>query len=161
MSTLQEISGIETNQLAALLATVFTLFRQGRYENARDILKGLTILDESNPYIYGLLGAVYQKLAQDEQAIECYNSALKSFPNDIHSITNRGEIYLKLGKLDQAFSDLKHAIELDTNKKHPMANRARVLIALTQEALKAVKEKGMQEVVRAKIMFNQRASAMV
>lgn len=155
---LQQVCEIDARQTAALLATVYTLFRNGRYEDARDILEGLVILDEHNPYIHGLLGAVYQKRSEDDRAIEHYNTALKLFPQDIYSMTNRGEICLKLGKLDEAFSDLKQAIELDKNKKLPAGNRARILIALTQEALKAIKEDGMQEVVRAKILFNRQAS---
>jgi Flp pilus assembly protein TadD len=157
---LADACDINAGQTAALLATVFTLFRNGRYKDARDILEGLAVLNQDNAYIHGLLGAVYQRLSEFDRAIEHYDIALRLFPQDIHSLANKGEIYLKLGRLDEAFTNLKRAIELDTNKKHPVANRARILIALTQEALKSVSEQGMQEIVRAKILLNQQAAQL-
>ncbi len=85
--------------------------------------------------------------------------APSNFPQDINSLANRGEVFLRLGKFKEAADDLKKAIELDAEKKHPSANRARMLIAITQEALKLVQEKGVQALVDEKKKVDSRLNA--
>lgn len=145
-----DIFNVNAQQYGAILMAGHTLFTEGIYDDARKLFEGLATLDSKNPYIHGMLGAIYQKIGQDEAAIARYSKALSLFPNDINSLTNRGELYLKTGKMQEAAADLKKAIGLDQGKKHPAANRARLLVVATAEALKLAQDKGIGAVLDAK-----------
>ena len=145
---LAQVFDIDAGQIAALLKMGHALFTQGRLEDAQNIFEGLAILDGRNPYVNGILGAIYQKQEKYDAAIARYSMALRLFPQEVNSLTNRGEIYLKLGKLQEAAIDFKAAIDLDPQMKHPSANRARMLVALTQQALSTAKEKGVESLVK-------------
>jgi Flp pilus assembly protein TadD len=145
---LATLFGVESKQLAGLLMTGYNLFAEGHLEEARTIFEGITILDDKNAYSYSILGAIYQKQEQYDLAVARYNQALALYPDDVSALTNRGEIYLKQGKFEEAAADLRKAISLDPTKEHPSANRARLLVALTTEALKTAKEKGIEAVLQ-------------
>ena len=145
-----DLFNVTAQQYGAILMAGHTLFTEGRYDEARQLFEGLATLDSKNPYIHGMLGAIYQKMGQDEAAIARYSKALSMYPNDINSLTNRGELLLKTGKMQEAASDLKKAIDLDSGKRHPAANRARLLVVATAEALKLAQEKGVDAVLDAK-----------
>jgi len=149
---LGEVFDFEKNkdQLAALIMTGHTLFKEGRLEEAKQVFRGLAILDGQNPYVHGILGAIHQKQEKYDSALSEYSMALGLYPQDTYSRVNRGEIYLRLGNFRDAAADFKVAIDSDPEKKHPAANRARLMVALTQEALKLAKEKGVQAVFDAK-----------
>lgn len=144
---LAEVFKIDANEVAALLLAGHTLYEQGRLEDAKNIFEGLMALDARNPYLNGILGAIYQKQNKDEIAIAFYDAALNLFPEDVHSLTSRGEIYLNLGKFDKAAADFKRAIDLDPKWKHPAANRARLLAGLTLQSLELAKQKGIKAVL--------------
>jgi tetratricopeptide (TPR) repeat protein len=149
--------GIDEKQVAALLMVGHTLYSQGRFDDAKKIFEGLAALDSKNPYVNGILGAIYQKQEKYDIALARYSMALSLFPKDINSLSNRGEVWLKCGKLREAAEDFKAAIELDPDRKHPAANRARLLVALTAEALKLAKEKGVEAVYNA----NERVQSQI
>ncbi len=132
---LAQILGINAKHVAAILKTGHALFEHNKLEDAKNIFEGMSVLDGANPYIHGMLGAIYQKLEKYEIALEHYNAALRVNPVDVHALTNRGEISLKLGKLPEAASDFKAAMDLDSARKHPAANRARLLALLTLDAI--------------------------
>lgn len=142
--------GVDAEQTAALLLAGHQLFEQGRLNDARDIFVGLALLDRNNPYVHGILGAIYQKMENYDVALSFYNMALNLHPEDLISLTNRGEVFLKLGKFKEAAADLKKAIELDLDQNHPAGNRARLLITMTREALELAKNEGFQAVLKAK-----------
>jgi len=156
---LGQVLNIDAKQVAALMMTGHTLYSEGRLDEAQKVFEGLAVLDGRNPYVHGILGAIYQKQEKYDVAIARYTLALSIFPQDINSLTNRGEIYLKLGKFREAAADFKRSIDLDPNKKHPAANRARLLVALTQEALKLAKEQGIGAVMDAKRKLEQQMQA--
>lgn len=151
--------GIDGKQVAALLMAGHTLYAQGHFEDAKKLFEGLAALDSKNPYVHGILGAIYQKQERYDVAVGRYSMALSIYPKDINSLTNRGEIFLKCGKFKEAASDFKSAIDLDPDKKSPAANRARLLVALTAEALKLAKEKGVGAVYEAKERIDQQLGA--
>jgi Flp pilus assembly protein TadD len=147
---LGQVFDFDAKQLAALIMTGHTLFSEGRLEEARQVFLGLAILDGRNPYVHGILGAIHQKQERFDAALAEYSMALELYPQDLYSRVNRGEIHLRLGNFREAAADFKIAIDSDPDKKHPAANRARLMVALTQEALKLAKEKGVQAVFAAK-----------
>ena len=132
---LAQILGIHAKDVAAILKTGHALFEQNKLEEAKNIFEGMSVLDGANPYIHGILGAIYQKQEKYEIALEHYNATLRVNPNDIHALTNRGEIALKLGRLQEAAADFKAAMDLDSARKHPAANRARLLALLALESI--------------------------
>jgi Flp pilus assembly protein TadD, contains TPR repeats len=146
---LANLFGVDAKQIAALFLTGYNMFSEGRLDEAKGIFEGITALDDKNVYAFSILGAIYQKQENYNVALARYNQALLLFPEDINSLTNRGEVYLKLGKFDEAAADLKKAIELDPTRQHPSANRARLLVALVTDALKTAKEKGVEAVLQS------------
>ena len=156
---LAQVFDVDAKQIASILLTGHTLYAQGRLDDAKRVFEGLAVLDGKNPYVQGILGAIYQKQEKYDIAVARYTLALNIFPQDVNSLANRGEIYLKTGNFKEAAADFKKAIELDPARKHPSANRARILVALTQEALKLTKEKGVGAVKDAKKRIDQQLGA--
>jgi Flp pilus assembly protein TadD len=146
----RDMVGFDAKQEAALLLTAHSLLTNGRLEDARKIFEGLAVLDATNPYVHGILGSIYQKQGKHLMAVAHYTLALNLFPEDKHSLLNRGEIFLKLGKFVEAAADLKKIIALDPDQKNPAANRARLLVGLTQDALALTKQKGLNAVIAEK-----------
>jgi Tfp pilus assembly protein PilF len=145
-----DLLNLDSKKIAALLLLGHTYYAQGKLDEARKVFEGLALLDGKNTYVHGILGSIYQQQEHYELAIARYTMALNNFPGDINSLANRGEVFLRLGKFKEAADDLKKAIDQDPEKKHPAANRARMLIAITQEALKLVQERGVQGLVEEK-----------
>lgn len=139
---------VTPKQIAALLQTGHSLYSQGRLDDARSIFEGLAALDGTIPYVHGILGSIYQKEGNSDQAISFYTQALESFPNDISCLVNRGELYLKAGRFQDAANDFKSAFEIDPALKHPASLRATLLVLLTKEALNAAEENGMEAVLQ-------------
>jgi Flp pilus assembly protein TadD len=133
--------GADAKQQAALLLMGHRFFEQGKLKEARRIFGGLAVLDNSNPYVYAMLGAIFQKEERHELALSCYNKSLELFPEDINSLVNRGETLLKLGRFAEAALDFKQSITLDPSQQHPAANRARLLVLLVQDAITLAEEK--------------------
>ena len=154
-SKLMDALGANAKQQAALLQIGHQFFEHGKFNEARKIFSGLAILDGNNPYVYGMLGAIFQKEQRFELALSCYNRSLNLFPQDIDSLVNRGEILLKLGRFAEAARDLKQSIELDGAQKHPAANRARLLVLLVQDAIALAEEKGIEAVQQEQKKYNR------
>ena len=147
--------GMNSRQEAALLQIGFRFYQQGRFANARSLFEGLALLDEKNAYVHGILGSLYQREGKDEAAISSYTAAILLFDKDVDSRTNRGELFLKLGRFQEAAEDFAAAIRLDPPRKNPASNRARLLVAITQDALKLGKEKGIEAVQQERIRLKQ------
>lgn len=136
-------AGIKGIHLASGIRLGLLHYSQGRLDDAKAIFRGLAFLDPRNPFLHALLGSVLQKQGRDEEAIAEYTEALSYFPEDISSLANRGELYLKAGNIQEAIADLKRAANLDPEEDHPSANRARLLLAMAQNAVQLVQEKGV------------------
>lgn len=132
--------GITTRKMAALLVTGHRMYTQGRLNQARKIFEGLAVLDNASHYVQGILGSIYQKQKQYDLALLRYNNAIALFPNDVNSLTNRGEILVQFGRFQEASEDFKKAMQLDPERKNPAANRARLLVSLAQEAIALTKQ---------------------
>lgn len=158
-SKLIDVIGANAKQQAALLQIGHRFFEQGKLNEARKIFSGLALLDGSNPYVYGMLGAIFQKEQRFELALSCYNRSLDLFPEGIDSLVNRGEILLKLGRFAEAAQDLKRSMELDNSQKHPAANRARLLVLLVQDAITLAEEKGIAAVQQERKKYSRPSRA--
>ncbi|MBI4124323.1 MAG: hypothetical protein HY609_02175 [Deltaproteobacteria bacterium] len=113
-------------------------FKLGRYQDAERFFKVLTILDWDNFYYHSMLGSILQRQKRDGEAIVEYSQAIESNPQDIVSLTNRGEIFMKHGWTKDAQRDFEKAIDLDPKGENQWANRSKTLLA---EVKKPKKEK--------------------
>jgi len=59
-----------------------------------------------------------------EQAISCYNEAIKLNPKMVKAYNNRGIVYIVESKYDQAIADFNKAIEFDPTNGKAYNNRA-------------------------------------
>ena len=150
-----EALNVDGQQTAALMQLGFALFQQGKLKEARDIFEGLIVLNPLNPYAYSVLGSIHQREERYEEAINCFTVTLKLAPEEVNTLTNRGEVLLKLGRLEEAAADLRAAIELDPKAENPAANRARMLAAFTFEALSLAEAKGPEAVQAAAKRMNK------
>ncbi len=122
-----EVFNFTPEQIEQMAEMGYTHFKVGRYQDAERFFKVLTILDWDNFYYHSMLGSILQRQKREGEAIVEYTQALESNPNDIVSLTNRGEIFMKNGWLANAAQDFDKAIALDSKKENKWANRARVL----------------------------------
>ena len=144
-----DLLGVRKNQVAAFMIVGYRLYKEGRLIDAAKIFEGLAVLDSSNAYVQGILGSIYQKREQYGLALVRYNNALTLFPEDLNSLTNRGEIFVKLGRFPDAAHDFKKAIELDPERKDPSSNRARLLVSMIHDALTLAKQEGISSLEEA------------
>src|SRR3989344_2607284 len=134
-----EVFNFTPEQIEQMAEIGYTHFKVGRYQDAERFFKVLTILDWDNFYYHSMLGSILQKQNRDGEAIVEYTQALESNPDDILSLTNRGEIFMKHGWVGDAKKDFEKAESLDPAGENKWANRARIL---KEQIEKNKKEKG-------------------
>jgi tetratricopeptide (TPR) repeat protein len=134
--TLQELSAISGPEMLEMAVIGFSMYEQGKYDQAKVVFTGLCALDPKEGYYRTALGAVY--LAQDdlEMAEQALTDAIKLNDKEIASYVNRGEVYLRKGKILEAAQDFKKAVDLDPMNKDPLSARARLLAAAAVETLR-------------------------
>lgn len=134
--TLQELNGISGPEMLEMAVIGFTMYEQGRYEEARIVFQGLANLDENEGYYRTALGAVYLAQEELESALTCFDEAIRLNDKELASYVNRGEVYLRQGKIVEAAHDFKRAVDLDPQNKDPLSRRARILAAAALETVK-------------------------
>lgn len=134
--TLQELSAISGPEMLEMAVIGFSMYEQGKYDQAKVVFTGLCALDPKEGYYRTALGAVY--LAQDdlEMAEQALTDAISLNDKEIASYVNRGEVYLRKGKILEAAQDFKKAVDLDPMNKDPLSARARLLAAAAVETLR-------------------------
>lgn len=135
--TLAELSAVSGPEMLEMAVVGYSMYEQGRYEQARVIFSGLCALDPKEGYYRTALGAAYLALDDLPRAEKAFDAAIALDEREIASHVNRGEVHLRQGKILAAAKDFKRAVELDPYSKDPITQRARVLAAAALEALKA------------------------
>ncbi len=131
-----EIAGIPPEMLAYFAEMAYNLYEQGQYEDAKNIMDKVIMLEPNVPYSHSLMGAIYQKQEKFDKAIDCYSKAIGLNPEELPALVNRGELYLQSSRFDEAAKDLEKAIDLDPKGENPYALRARTLVLVTHDLLK-------------------------
>lgn len=126
-ATWREVQGIPKQMLFDIAEQAYLKFKGGRLEEAGQLFKGLSLLDNTIAYFHTALGAIYQKEQKYFDALAEYTVAIELDPKDITAFVNRGETYYLMGLDEQPLEDLEAAIQLDPESKDPWANRARFL----------------------------------
>ena len=91
-ATWAETQGIPRQLLFDVAEQAYLKFKGGRLKEAKDLFKGLTILDHTIGYFHTALGAIYQKEQLYFDALAEYTVAIELDPNDITAYVNRGEV---------------------------------------------------------------------
>ena len=126
---LTELLGFDENQMGLLAELAHLYFQEGHYEEARTIFEGLLSLQPANPYYCRALGAVLQRLDQNDLAQRYYQRALKLDENEPETWANLGEVLLKMEQGDQAAGYLEKADQL-FRARTPLAPQRRRVQAI-------------------------------
>ncbi len=152
-ATFQDFFNLSDDVLLAWANQGYLFYKQGKYEEAEVIFKGLVTLNPKVAYYHTALGSLYEAQERYDEAVEEFNKALEIDENDICALVNRGEISLRKGDVLKAADDFKKGIELDeanmAKQKEageqptpdPAAQRARALSVVTYEVLKEIEAK--------------------
>ena len=127
--TARELFALNDQTIQALADHGYMLYENGKYRKAAVVFEALSAFDNANPNYQKILGSIYQLQGHWDAAYYRYTLAVKSQPNDIPLLVNRGEVLLKLGRNKEATEDLKNAILLDRNNNDPASRRARILLS--------------------------------
>ncbi len=135
--TLAELSAVSAAEMLEMAVIGYSMYEQGRYDDARVIFDALCALDPREAYYRTALGAVYLARENLEKAEALFNEAIRLNPKEIAAFVNRGEVYLRQGKILEAARDFKRAVDLDPENRDPLTRRARLLAAAALQTLEA------------------------
>ena len=135
--TWAQLEGMTIDEAYAMAEMGYTFLEQGRIEDAKTIIEGLVIGNPYDAYLHGLLGTIYAREDNEEDAVEEFSIALGLDPENVDALVARGELFLRHGEFEDAMEDLNKAIELDPDNEHPSTLRARALAAATASAFRA------------------------
>ena len=68
-------------------------------------------------------GVTLDRLGQKEEAIACYDKALKIEPNNIQIMNNKGYVLINLGKYEQAVEYFNKVLSIDPDYINALENR--------------------------------------
>jgi Flp pilus assembly protein TadD len=129
----------------AFAELAYTLFEQGRYNDAQTIFEGLVISNPYDAYFHAMLGAIYARKDMQEEAAEEYSIAIELDQENISAYVNRAEILLQHGEFEIAMDDLQKAIKLDPKGEDPAGLRARALAGATAAIIEEILEQKSKE----------------
>lgn len=138
--TMRQLHAISGPEMLEMAIVGFSMYEQGKYDEAAVIFQGLNALDPYESYYLTALGAVYLAQEDLEFAMKCFNQAIKLNEKEIASYVNRGEVFLRQGKVLEAAQDFKKAVDLDPEGKDPLTHRARLLAAAALETIEGVQK---------------------
>jgi len=128
--TLQEAKGYTAEELHAVAQQGYTLFLNGKIQDAQVVFEGLVAIDPRNDYYYRALGVIFHKLGDAERAIKQFSYAIQVNPKSAAAWVNRAEVHLSLGKSADAGNDLRKALEVVTPREPQLARKARALLGV-------------------------------
>ncbi len=89
------------------------LFKQGKFELARDTGLRSVSEDFSNAYAWALLVPVYEAMNEPEHALEAARQAKRSMPDDIRWLSLLGKQLLQEKHFREALDPLEQALEIE------------------------------------------------
>lgn len=143
--TWAQLQGMSMEEAYAFAELAYTLFEQGKYDDAQTIFEGLVISNPYDAYFHAMLGAIYARKDMQEEAAEEYSIAIELDPESISAYVNRAEILLQHGEFEIAMEDLKAAIKLDPKGEDPAGLRARALAGATAAIIEEILQQKAKE----------------
>ena len=162
--TFQDFFNLSDDVLLAWANQGYFFYNQGKYTEAATIFEGLVALNPNVAYYHTALGSILEAQEKYDEALEEFNTALKTDAKDICAMVNRGEIRLRKGQVLEAAEDFRTAITHDEEKMtaqkakgekptpDPAAQRARALSMVTFEVLKEIEAKVREAQARGEII---------
>lgn len=110
---------LSPESIQSLYATSFRLYNSGKYEDAKNFFRILTLSDPHQRRFWTGLAACYKMLKSYSEAIECYSVAAIQDPTDPFVHAHAADCYHALGNCQQAIGALESAIEMaKSNTEH-------------------------------------------
>jgi Tfp pilus assembly protein PilF len=94
---------------------VFTLYSDGEFQKAVDLIKGLNSKYPNQPLLFNLIGACYKELGELVGAAKMFEIATTLSSNYAEAHFNLGVIYQDLDQKDKALLSYKKAIKITPN----------------------------------------------
>jgi len=117
-------------------------YREGRFDEAAQLLKRARALAPKDPNVLNSLGICLKALRQPEAALQSYNAALRLDPGLAAGHFNRGAVLEELSDIKGARSAYERAADLDHRYVEPLSSLA-WLDALAGDAA-AARERAMR-----------------
>jgi Flp pilus assembly protein TadD len=99
-------------------------YREGRFEEAAQLLRRAHALAPKDPHVLNSLGGCLKALGQTDAALQAYDAALRIDCNMAAANFNRGVILEELSDIKGARSAYERAAALDRNYVEPLAGLA-------------------------------------
>lgn len=109
----------------------YVYLRMGRFEEAREVFEGVSILAPESEIPLVAMGSVFFAQLKYDQAIRCYKKALGLKSDSAFARAYLGESLLFKGKTDEAVKELEKASMLDSEGKS--GDFARALLAAVKK----------------------------
>ena len=129
--------GIAYNKLSQLvhINLGLALVNEGKFNEAIDHYNkaiGMTPITPDHILAFNNRGLAYNKLGQNQRALEDFNKAINLDRYDMRAYKNRGVTYAKLGLYQSALEDFNEAIRLKPNYADTYINRGVTYAKLDQ-----------------------------
>lgn len=102
----------------------------GKLAEAKEALDRAALVLPDNHEVFFNKGLIYEKLAQNQDAILAYSRAVDLNPKDALSLLNLGRIHLKLGQYESALAFLDQSASMKPDTKDTQFARAEALLGL-------------------------------
>lgn len=129
-ATLMEIKGYSAEELFYIAQHGYTLFLNGKIQDAQTVFEGLVAIDPRNDYYYRALGVVYHRRGDAERALRQFTNALKVSPSSVAAYVNRAEVHISRRDFEAALEDLDRGIRVSRTSDDPITRKARALRSL-------------------------------
>lgn len=126
--TLAELEGITPDQQKQMADIGRRFYVVGQIEEARQIFRGLMVLDPKNAYYPFMMGVIAQQEKRFDLALHHYDRAVMLNPHGAIALAHRGELRLRLGRAQDAVSDLLRSIRADPTARKPTTKHAQMLL---------------------------------
>lgn len=98
--------------MSYLYTTGYGLYKNGKYSDARDFFRFITLSDPTDRRSWIGLGASYQMMKLYKESIECYSVAAMQNPNDPYVHLYAAECFHYLGEKTRSVATLDSAISI-------------------------------------------------
>jgi type III secretion system low calcium response chaperone LcrH/SycD len=126
-ATLQELKGYSPEELYQIAQHGYTLFLNGKVQDAQTVFEGLVAVDPRNEYYYRALGVVYHRRGDAERAIRQFTHALTVAPRSPAAFVNRAEVHISRRDFERALADLNEAMRVGRDPGDPIYRKASAL----------------------------------
>ena len=114
-SPTQENQQQSKNPSPQQIQALVSLFDQGRYREAENLAREMTIQFPSNSFGWTTLGVVLQQMGRNEEALQQLQKGVALAPKDAQAHSNLGNTLSYLGRLDEAEASFRRALKIDKN----------------------------------------------